>query len=195
MTSELALIRKTALFLFLLIVILAPGLLAAQTGVAPRWEVFTGYSYMRLDSKSFGFADYSNLNGWNASGTFNLNLKWSATLDLSGHYGSQLRDFTYMIGPQYTWRRDKSKFFVHGLIGKAQDRVDIAVGTKSGFQGVGRAFAGGGGFDWDWSPRLTFRVVQADYVGTNSFGTTQNNIRVSTGVIFHFGQIGHHPRL
>ncbi len=192
MKTEFALARKTALFLFFL---LAPGFAAAQNGVAPRWEVFTGYSYLRLDSTSFGFANKSNLNGWNAAGTFNLTLKWSATLDLSGHYGSQLRDFTYMIGPQYTWRRDRSKFFVHGLFGKAQDRVGITVGTVSGFKGVGRAFAGGVGYDWDWSPRITFRVVQADYIGSNAFGQSQHNIRVSTGVVFHFGQIGHHPRL
>jgi hypothetical protein len=192
MNIELAVIRKT---LFLLLLILAPGFAAAQTGVAPRWEVFTGYSYLRLDSTSFGFANNSNLNGWNAAGIFNINLKWSATLDLSGHYGSQLRTFNYMIGPQYTWRRDKSKFFVQGLFGKMQDRVEITVGTKSGFQGVGRAYGGGGGFDWDWSPRFTFRVLQADYLRGNSFGSTQNNIRISTGVVFHFGQIGHHPRL
>ena len=192
MTIDLALIRKIALSLLL---VLIPGFASAQTGVAPRWELFTGYSYMRMNSESFGFANNANLNGWNAAGTFNINLKWSVTLDLSGHYGSQLRDFNYMIGPQYTWRRDKSKFFVHGLIGKAQDRVDITVGTKSGFQGVGRAFAGGGGYDWDWSPRFTFRVVQADYINGNSFGKTQNNVRISTGVIFHFGEIGHHPRL
>jgi hypothetical protein len=190
MTTEL--IRKIVLSLLLF---LAPAFAIAQTGVAPRWEVFTGYSYMRLDSTSFGFANNANLNGWNAAGIFNINLKWSVTLDLSGHYGSQLRDFNYMIGPQYTWRRDKSRFFVQGLFGKAQDRVDITVANKSGFQGVGRAFAGGGGYDWDYSPRITFRVVQADYINSNSFGQTQNDIRISTGVVFHFGQIGHHPKL
>lgn len=193
MTIELALTRKTALSLLLF---LAPVLAVAQTGVAPRWEVFGGYSYLRLDSKSFGFAsDYTNLNGWNAAGTFNLNLKWSGTIDLSGHYGSQLSTLNYMIGPQYSWRRDKSKFFVHGLIGKGQNRVNITVGTQTHFESVGRAFAGGGGFDWDWSPRFTFRVVQADYLNTSTFGKSQNDIRVSTGVIFHFGQIGHHPKL
>jgi hypothetical protein len=192
MIIESALIRKIGLFLF---VFLAPSLAAAQATFAPRWEVFTGYSFMRLNSTSFGFANNSNLNGWNAAGTFNINLKWSVTLDLSGHYGSQLRDFNYMIGPQYNWRRDKSKFFVHGFFGKAQDRVDITVGTKSGFQGVGRAFAGGGGYDWDYSPRITIRVIQADYINSNSFGQTQNDIRVSTGVVFHFKEIGHHPRL
>jgi hypothetical protein len=192
MTIEFALIRKVAFFSLLL---LAPAMAAAQTGVAPRWEVFGGYSYLRMDSKSFGFANDSNLNGWNAAGTFNITLKWSATLDLSGDYGSQLKTLTYMIGPQYTWRRDKSKFFVHGLFGKMQDRVDITILTKTGFQGVGRAFAGGGGYDWDWSPRLTFRVLQVDYLNGNSFGKTQNNFRVSAGVVFHFGQIGHRPKL
>jgi hypothetical protein len=192
MTIESAVIRKTFL---LLVIILAPGFAVAQNGVAPRWEVFGGYSYLRLDSKSFGFANEANLNGWNAAATFNLKLKWSVTLDLSGQYGSQVRTLNYMIGPQYNWRRDKSKFFVHGLIGKAQDRVDITVGTTTGFQGVGRAFAGGGGYDWYWRPRITFRVVQADYINGNSFGKTQNNIRISTGVVFNFGEIGHHPKL
>jgi hypothetical protein len=192
MTIKFALIRRTALCLLLF---LAPALATAQTGVAPRWEVFGGYSYLRMDSKTFGFANDSNLNGWNAAGTFNITLKWSATLDLSGDYGSQLRTLTYMIGPQYTWRRDKSKFFVHGLFGKMQDRVDITILDKTGFQGVGRAFAGGGGYDWDWSPRFTFRVLQVDYLNGNSFGKTQNNFRVSAGVVFHFGQIGHRPKL
>ncbi|HLW89664.1 MAG TPA: hypothetical protein VKR57_14305 [Terriglobales bacterium] len=195
MTIERAVIHKTAFILLLLLVILAPGFATAQTGVAPRWEVFGGYSYQRVDSTTFGFADNSNLNGWNAAGTFNLKLKWSVSLDLSGHYGSQLRNLTYMIGPQYNWRRDKSKFFVHALFGKAQDRVEISVGPVSGFQGVGRGVAGGGGYDWDYSPRLTFRVIQADYMNSNCFGKTQNDVRISTGVVFHFGQIGHHPRL
>jgi hypothetical protein len=192
MTIDFALIRKIGL---LLLVFLTPALASAQASFAPRWEVFTGYSFMRLNSTSFGFADNSNLNGWNAAGTFNINLKWSVTLDLSGHYGSQLRDFNYMIGPQYNWHRDKSKFFVHGFFGKAQDRVDVTVGTKSGFQGVGRAIAGGGGYDWDYSPRITIRVIQADYINSNSFGQTQNDIRVSTGVVFHFKEIGHRPKL
>ncbi len=192
MTIELALLRKTLLFLA---VILAPGFAAAQVAVAPRWEVFGGYSYLRLDSPTFGFANYSNMNGWNAAGSVNLTLKWSATLDLSGHYGSQLSDLNYLLGPQYTFRRDKSRFFVHGLVGKGQNRVDITVGTQTHFESVGRAYAGGGGFDWDWSPRITFRVLQADYFNTSTFGKTQNDIRVSTGVVFHFGHIGHHPKL
>jgi len=190
MTIELAVIRKTA-FAFLLV--LTPGFVAAQ--VAPRWEIFGGYSYRRMDTPTLGFADYSNLHGWNAAAAFNLTRSWSFALDLSGHYGSHLREFSYMIGPQYNWRREKSKFFVHGLFGKVQEVVDVPNGTLNSIKSVGRSLAGGGGFDWDYSSRFTIRVVQADFVSTNTFGTTQHDIRVSTGLIFHFGQIGHRPKL
>jgi len=193
MMIELALIRRAVLFFLFF---LAPVLAAAQTGVAPRWEIFGGYSYLRLESKSFGFAtDYTNMNGWNAAVTFNWRLKWSLTADISGHYGTQLSDLNYMMGPQYNWRRDKSKFFLHGLVGKGQNRVNITVGTQDHFESSGLAFAAGGGFDWDASPRFSLRVVQADYLNTDTFGKNQNDIRVSTGVIFHIGQIGHHPKL
>ena len=44
----------------------------------------------------------------------------------------------------------------------------------------------------DLTPRFTLRV-QADYLNTNTFGATQNNIRISTGLVFHHGHIGRHP--
>jgi hypothetical protein len=186
-------VRKlTGLALFSLVLLL-PGLAAAQT--APRWEVFGGYSYRRMDTPSLGYADYSNLQGWNAAGAFNITPTWSVALDLSGHYGSHLSVFNYMIGPQFNWRRDKSKVFVHGLFGKAQNHVDVANGTVNGIKSVGRALDAGAGYDWDYSPKFTIRVVQADFINTNTFGTNQNDLRVSVGLIFHFGQIGHRPKL
>lgn len=163
--------------------------------MAPRWEVFGGYSFRRMDTPSLGYADYSNLQGWNAQGAYNLTQHWSFALDLSGHYGSHLHVFDYMIGPQYSWRMEKSRVFVHGLFGKGQNTVDVPNGTLNSIKSVGRAVAAGAGFDWDFSSRFTIRVVQADFINTNTFGTSQNDIRVSTGVVFHFGQIGHRPKL
>lgn len=181
------------LFLLLLILIALPSSAAAQ--VAPRYEVFGGYSFLRFDSTTIGYSDNSNLNGWNAGATFNLKPKWGVAVDASGHYGSQLSSYHYFIGPQYSWRRDKSKFFFHGLFGKAQNDVSIYVPPRSVVKGVGRSVGGGGGFDWNFSPRITIRVVQADYFNTSTFGTTQNDIRISTGVVINFGHIGHRPKL
>lgn len=181
------------LVIFFLSAFLWPSSGTAQ--VAPRYEVFGGYSYLRFDSPTIGFADYSNLNGFTAEGVFNFKLKWGVVLDGSGNYGSQISSYHYMIGPQYSLRRDKSKFFFHGLFGKAQNNIDIFVPPRSSVKGVGHSFAGGGGFDWFWKPRITIRVVQGDYIYSSTFGKSQNDVRISTGIVVNFGHIGHHPKL
>jgi hypothetical protein len=179
--------------LFLLTFVMGPCAAVAQ--VAPRYEVFGGYSYLRFDSPTIGYSDYSNLNGWNAGATFNLKPQWGIAVDASGHYGSQLASYHYYFGPQYSWRRDKSKVFFHALFGKTENVVDILVPPRSSVKGVGRSIGGGGGFDWDFRPRITIRVVQVDYFNSTSFGATQNDVRVSGGVVFNIGHIGHHPKL
>lgn len=187
--------KRALVFLFFafLVVFAVSGVSFGQ--VAPRWEVFGGYSYRNIDSPTFGYADRSNLHGWNFEPAFNLNTQWSLVADVSGQYGSQLTVYNFLIGPQFSWRKEKSKLFVRGLFGKAQDTVNIKTSTRSGFESVGRAVAFGGGYDRDLTRHFTLRVVQADYVNTHTFGVSQNDLRVSTGLIFHFGQIGRRPRL
>jgi len=185
--------RKLFLALVFSLPILLPSPLTAQ--ISPRLDVFGGYSFRRFDSPTIGFADYKYLSGWNADVTGNITKKWGVTLDVSGHYGSQLTLYSFMLGPQYTWQRERSRFFVHGLFGKEQNKVNSSQLTNSDFESVGRAFGGGGGFDLDWKPRISIRVVQADYLRTNTYGVDQNDIRISTGVVIHFGQIGHRPKL
>jgi hypothetical protein len=186
--------KRAAVFFFFVssLVMMASSLSHGQ--VAPRWEVFGGYAYRNVDSTTFGFANRSSLNGFDAEGTFNIKPSWGVTADVGGQYGSQLTVYNFLAGPQYAMRRDKSKFFVHGLFGKAQDRVDISTSIRNHFESVGRAIVAGGGYDRDLSPRFTFRV-QADFLRTDTFGTSQNDIRASTGLVFHFGHIGRRPKL
>jgi hypothetical protein len=163
--------------------------------VAPRWEAFGGYSYLRANSTTFGYANNSNLNGFAGEVVFNIKPQFGVVLDGGGHYGSQLSMYNYMAGAQYAFRREKSNIFAHALFGKAQNTVNIPTATRNGFTSAGRAFAVGGGYDWILTPRITLRAVQADYLNTYTFGATQNDIRISTGVVVHFGQIGHRPKL
>jgi hypothetical protein len=37
------------------------------------------------------------------------------------------------------------------------------------------------------SKNIALRVVQAEYLLTRSFGFNENNARVSTGIVFRFG--------
>jgi hypothetical protein len=186
--------KKAALFLFFAVLSVMSASSPSVGQVAPRWEFYGGYSYLRFDSPTLGYVNWSNLNGFNGEVTFNITTRFAVIADGSGHYGNQLTIYNYMLGPQYALRRDKSKFFAHGLFGKAQNTVNIATSIRSGFESVGRAFAAGGGYDRDLTPRFTFRV-QADYLNTHTFGVTQNDIRVSTGVVFHIGHIGRRPKL
>ncbi len=183
-----------ALSIICALALISPVLLTAQE--TARWDVFGGFSAMRFDSPTIGFADYSYMYGWNAEVTGNIFRRLGVTLDGSGNYGSQMTLYHYMIGPQFTWRRrDTYRFFVRGLFGKEENMLSIPVPPKTSLESVGRSFGGGGGFDWDFNKRITIRVVQADYLNTHTFGQTQNNYRVSAGVVLHFGHMGHRPRL
>jgi len=181
-----------ASFLFLLLLASASMVRAQET---PRFDVFGGFSYLRFDASTIGYPNYTNLYGWNGQAAGAITRRFGVAIDLSGNYGSEMTAYHFMIGPQYTWRRDKSKFFFHALFGKAQNNVSIAQPTRSGFESVGRSFAGGGGFDYDWKPRISIRVFQADFFHSNTFGTAQNDVRVSTGVVYRFGHIGRRRKL
>ncbi len=186
--------KRAAIFLFFVSSVVMAATSLSMGQVAPRWEVFGGYAYRNVDSTTFGFVNRSSLDGFDAEGTFNIKPRWGVTADVGGQYGSQMTVYNFLAGPQYAKRGDKSKFFVHGLFGKAQDRVNITTAISSHVESVGRAIVAGGGYDRDLTPRFTFRV-QADYLRTDTFGTTQNDIRASTGLVFHFGHIGRRPKL
>ena len=61
---------KAAVGLIVLLMICGNAPAGAQD--MPRLQVFGGYSFTRLDSKSFGFANQTNLNGYNFSPAYNL---------------------------------------------------------------------------------------------------------------------------
>jgi hypothetical protein len=44
----------------------------------------------------------------------------------------------------------------------------------------------GGGMDYEIKQGMSWRIIQGDYLLTRFFSQTQNNGRLSTGVIFRF---------
>jgi hypothetical protein len=47
------------------------------------------------------------------------------------------------------------------------------------------AYALGGGIDYHLIPLISWRV-QGDLLQTRFFSNTQNNVRISTGIVVHF---------
>src|SRR5271167_1763914 len=72
---------------------------------ATRYDVFGGYSFLRLDTPSYGYRDYSNLNGAKLSGAFNFTPQISGVADISGYWATNQHFYDFMAGPQYAIHR------------------------------------------------------------------------------------------
>jgi hypothetical protein len=162
---------------FALAIMLLLGSLAAlaQDKETPKAELFGGYSYLRVNPTA------TNASGWEASLNYNINHWFGVKADFDGHYccdGQHLHDF--MFGPQFSYRRSKTTFFVHGLGG-------VGHGNPSGFSGTAAVWAAGGGVDWNVKRRLAWRIVQADYFSTHFGGVFQHDFRASSGLVWRIG--------
>ncbi len=163
------------------LLLLLPCSAAAQD--TPKLEVFGGYSYLRANPGS-GFVG-SNASGWNASAAWNLNSRWGLKADFGGVYccsGQGERKHNFLFGPQFNIRRQKANFFVHGLVGMSYGNAPAV-----SFSDTVLAWAGGGGVDIRWTDRISLRIAQVDYLGTNYAGASQHHFRYSGGVVFRFG--------
>jgi len=153
------------------------SLLPMRAQAQDKFELFGGYSYMRVNGTTS-----ANLNGWELAGQYKLSNWLGGVADFDGHYGSPLGISssvnTFLFGPQISWRGRVAPF-AHVLGGAGH--------VKSGvFYDTSPAFAIGGGIDSRLKQGIYWRVIQVDYIATRFFGATQNNVRVSTGIVFKF---------
>jgi opacity protein-like surface antigen len=168
------------------------GLATAQV---PSGNVFFGYSYENTNSTTLDvISDRPNLNGWEAS----LEGKWlpwiGIVADFSGHYGSQNFSTTggtinvtgheqeYLFGPRVSIPVGKFTPFAEGMVGFAHIHTG---GTLPGPSNTSFASALGGGLDYRLIKPIAVRV-EGDYIHTSFFSTTQNNLRLSFGVVLRF---------
>jgi hypothetical protein len=168
-------LRKFSMLLGLFFLI---SLSAHAQGLSDKVELFGGYSYLRLDSSPTG-----NLNGWEISGQYKVTNWLGGVADFGGDYGTvggvDTHFYTFLFGPQVSWSARVSPF-AHVLIGGANLGVPGA-GSTTAF-----ATAIGGGIDTKVTDRFSWRIIQGDYLITRFGSTTQNNVRVSTGIVFRF---------
>ena len=94
------------------------------------------------------------------------------------------RNYTYTFGPTIAARGNETFTpFAHALFGGSH--------ASAGFGGVsasddGFAMIFGGGVDAKFSPHLSFRVAQFDWMSFHANGgSSNNNFRYSAGIVFH----------
>jgi hypothetical protein len=167
----------------------------------PSGNVFVGYSYMSADLVS---SSRTNLNGWNASVEGKVLPFIGVVGDFSGHYGStaigpnpactgvpgvpcpalsaSTHINNFLFGPRVSVSVGKVRPFAQALFGASHisESASLVASSDTSF-----AYALGGGVDYHLIPLISWRV-QADWLQTRFFSNTQNNVRISTGVVIHF---------
>jgi hypothetical protein len=187
--------RKVGFIVFALL--LFAGLASAQ--VPTSGNVFFGYSFYNTDLSSI---DRANSNGWEASVEGKVIPFLGFVADFDSHYGSQnfpqcpvvpvgggpggcssfnasVTEHNFLFGPRVSFSVGKFRPFAEALFGGSHVNAGVA-GSDSSF-----ATALGGGLDYKIIRPIAWRF-QGDYVQTRFFGTTQNNIRLSTGLVLRF---------
>lgn len=184
-------VSKQAMGLVFAFGVLCPWL-SAQSFLglkAPSVEIFGGYSYLRFDSKKLGFASQQNLNGGNMEVALpNIYNGIGFALDFSGHYSSEMKQFNFMFGPQYTYEVKGLHIYGHVLLGKARTRLLMTGTSQLEPSSLGGAVALGGGLEIPWKGKFSVRPIQADYMITGAFGDKFHNVRLSTGLAYTFGK-------
>jgi len=176
-------LEAISIAIFLLI---SAALLSAQNAPdTPRLQVFGGYSRLQFDSKSFGFADNTGLNGGTASAAYNLTPIFGVRGEIGIQTGPNIRVRDWLVGPQFLFGKWHTLLFAHALFGRADTRVSTTVVEKE----TSRATDFGGGVDYPVSHRLSIRVFQFDYLQTHALNNDQNSLKFSTGVVFHLGTV------
>jgi hypothetical protein len=174
--------------LAILFLIVSSAFLSAQK--LPEIDAYGGVSYVRFDTPPLGFTSDSNLVGFAASITApHLYQALGLTINADGDYGSPLKVYNFILGPQLTGERGRFRYFGNLLFGKAETMVTINQPTRSEITSVGRAVALGGGLDMKLSRHhLAVRLFDVDYVYSKTFNSVQNNLRVSGGLVYEFGR-------
>ena len=196
------------------LVLLALAAMSVSAAAQDKIKLFVGYSYLRPSltyEQQFQcevilgcpppppvfVTTHPNLNGYEFSATYKLNPWLGITGDFSGHYGTVSGNSsghvqTFLFGPEISLPRKVSPF-VHVLVGGAHQAIGSGITPVTGFSASvlstsGNSFATaiGGGIDLRVARFISVRPIQVDYLLTRSYSTTQNQPRISAGLVLRF---------
>jgi len=158
-------------------------------------DIGVTYSYARFYPATSGIKNFS-MNGGSGSLAVNFKSWLSGVADIGGYsratpppFGSRTLS-TYLFGPRVSINRHgRVTPFGQVLVGVAHSgsRYLTTGGSQNPF-----AAAIGGGLDWGFRNHIRIRAAEVDYLLThfsevvNNNTRVQNNLRVSTGLIFRF---------
>ncbi|HUA16401.1 MAG TPA: outer membrane beta-barrel protein [Verrucomicrobiae bacterium] len=181
-------------------------LIVASLGlIAPAWaqvptagNVFFGYSFENTSSSALNL-DLSrpNLQGWQATLEGKVFPAFGIVADFTGNYGSQNytiyppggpgpltvnvtgHQYDVMFGPRFSVPIGNFRPFAEfeGGVGH--------ISTNASGSDTSLAYAFGGGLDYRLMRMVAWRF-EGDYLSTRFFSTSQQDVRLSTGIVIRF---------
>jgi len=180
----------------------------------PKIEWFVGYSYLRSVPSPSSGNRLAWLNGGSTSIAFNLNRYLGIVGDFGGFNDTEINllgtnpsstpdssgtVYTYLFGPRLSFRKyERITPFVQALFGgvhASEVTLSSCTGAACTLLPAEDTFAmtAGGGLDIKIHRHFALRIIQAEYLmtkfenHTTGASATQNDIRLSSGIVFRFG--------
>jgi peptidoglycan-associated lipoprotein len=167
--------------------------MGGASGDVPRLEFGANYNYFHANAPP-GQCGCFSLNGGSGTVVYNITAKWAAVADLMvGHANNvdnslqNITIFNYLFGPRYT-RRMSSRYVPYGevLLGGAKEDVNFQFTINRNSFGL----LAGGGVTTRLKRKFGLTLGEVDWIYTripNAQNNRQNNLRIVTGVTYHFG--------
>jgi len=147
-----------------------------------RWQLGIAASWLRFRSSVFN----ANAVGINTSVVYFTNDWFGIEGDITGVFASTIfanehvKIATYGAGPKIARRQKQWEPWLHAIFGGAHEQPQVMGQKRNSY-----AIKAGGGGDYRWNPRISFRL-EGDYVRTGFFSQSQNSFQIAGGVVFHF---------
>lgn len=199
--------RKNVLLALVLTCIAVPALLMAQqvpndpAYIFPRFDVAIGYQYLRSNAPPSDCPCFG-MNGGFLSASVRMNSWLSIAGEFAGGHtdkisnlGQNLTLMTYTGGPRASWRGHRFVPFAQALFGGAHASDSyFPTATTYTTSATSWVLTAGGGVDYNLSPHLGIRPIEAQFVRTNfnnGSSNSQNALSLGAGIVLRFGAHTH----
>jgi hypothetical protein len=147
-----------------------------------RWQLGIAASWLRFRSSVFN----ASAVGVNTSVVYFTNDWFGIEGSVSAIFAptifgnEHVKIATYGGGPKIARRQKQWEPWLHAIFGGAHEQPQVAGQSRNSY-----AIKAGGGADYRWNPRISFRL-EGDYVRTAFFSQSQNDFQIAGGIVFHF---------
>jgi hypothetical protein len=147
-----------------------------------RWQLGIAASWLRFRSSFFN----ASAVGVNTSVVYFTNDWFGIEGSITAVFAptifanEHVKITTYGAGPKIARRQKQWEPWLHAIFGGAHEQPQVIGQSRNSY-----AIKAGGGADYRWNPRISFRL-EGDYVRTGFFSQSQNDFQIAGGIVFHF---------